>query len=126
MRRTLVVLALVAVSLPACGGSEHGKPKRLPASTSPLQRDGLYTYKTSGFERLSAVVASRHRYPPRTTVEVAGADCGYTETWRPRPERATAWRFCTDGQRWRLASLLDYREFFGQIAVQRFVCRGPF
>jgi hypothetical protein len=58
------------------------------------------------------------------TVEDTG--CGYSERWEPRPERVTEWRFCTDGSRWRLASLYDYHEFFGQAVVQRFACRGPF
>ena len=59
-------------------------------------------------------------------MDVEATPCGYTETWRPRPERFSEWRFCTVGRRWRLASLLDYHEFFGQATIQRFKCRGPF
>src|ERR671937_479719 len=126
MRRSLAALAAVAVWVSACGGSAEKKPERLPARASPLQQQGRYPYATNGFERLSAVISSRHRYPSRSTVEVQVEPCGYTETWRPRPERFSEWRFCTDGRRWRLASLVDYHEFFGQATIQRFKCQGPF
>jgi hypothetical protein len=128
MRGSLAALAAVALWVLACGGSEshQAAPRRLPASASPEPREGRYSYATDGFERLSAVVASSHRYPPRSTVTVEGSDCGYSERWKPRPERLTAWSFCSDGQRWRLAGLFDYHEFFGQATIQRFKCRGPF
>src|SRR5204863_8763775 len=87
---------------------------------------GAYVYRTSGFERLSAVVASRHDYPRLSPVSYSEEGCGLLERWEPRPERSSESRFCTRGTRWRLASLVDYHEFFGQPVRQRFDCRGPF
>jgi hypothetical protein len=129
-RRPVTALALAALCLPSylagCGSSgSESSPKRLPKSASPLPPEGDYSYASRGFERLSAVVSSGHRYPRTSAVTVATASCGYSERWEPRPERIAEWRFCTDGRRWRVASLFDYHEFFGQATIQRFACRGP-
>jgi hypothetical protein len=126
MRRLLAALAVLVVWVSACGGSEEEEtPERPPSGGSPLQQEGRYSYATSGFERLSAVLSSRHRYPRRSTVDVEGDGCGYSELWKAGPERMSRWDFCTDGRRWRLAGLFDYHEFFGQATIQRFRCRGP-
>jgi hypothetical protein len=137
-RRSVTALALAALCLTGglsgflsgflagCGGAgSKSKPKRPPESASPLQAQGDYSYATRGFERLSAVITSGHRYPRSSTVTVERGGCGFSERWQPRPERVTEWRFCSDGRRWRLASLFDYHEFFGQAVTQRFSCRGP-
>jgi len=126
MRRSLAataVLAAMVVWASACGGSSSG-PEPRPPSGSPIEQ-GEYSYATTGFERLRAAFSTAHRYPRTSTVTVEDTACGYTERWQPRPERMTEWRFCTSGRRWRLASLYDYHEFFGQAVVQRFTCRGP-
>ena len=125
-RRSLAALAAVALWATACGGSQEPKPKRQAGESAGLQKAGVYSYATRGYERLSALVASRHDYPRTSTVTVTLTGCGFTERWEPRPERSSEWRFCVDGQRWRLALLLDYHEFFGQPVQQRFSCRGPF
>jgi hypothetical protein len=123
------VAALAALTLSAlgagCGGSSGGKGGE-PAGDGTAQPEGVYSYATTGFERLSAAVASRHDYPHTSTVTVSPEGCGFSERWEPRPERSAEWRFCVDGTRWRLAVLLDYHEFFGQPVMQRFACRGPF
>jgi hypothetical protein len=118
-------LALTALVLGGCGGSDSSPGPAPPADTS-LQPPGEYSYETAGFERLSAVVTSRHAYPRRSIVTIAREGCGFSERWEPRPERVTEWRFCVEGSRWRLASLVDYHEFFGQATTQRFRCRGRF
>jgi hypothetical protein len=125
-RRAVTALVLTALSLTGCGGGDstpEGPPKPSAAS---FQAQGDYSYATSGFERLSAVVASRHAYPRRSTVTVARAGCGFSERWEPRPERISESRFCVEGTRFRLAAITDYHEFFGQSTLQRFRCRGRF
>jgi hypothetical protein len=58
------------------------------------------------------------------TVEQTG--CGIGERWVPRAERSSESTFCLSGPRWRLETLVDYHEFFGQAVTQRFACSGPF
>jgi hypothetical protein len=118
-------LALVALALAGCGESDS-EPSHPTGPSSSLQPPGDYSYSTTGYERLGAVVSSRHAYPRRSTVTVAREGCGFSERWEPRPERVSESRFCVDGRRWRVASLVDYHEFFGQSTLQRFRCRGPF
>jgi hypothetical protein len=123
--RRLAALAAAALWLTACGGSGDGAGPERPQRPASAQPEGEYAYRTKGFERLSAVVASQHDYPRTSTVDVTPQGCGFTERWEPRPERSSEWRFCVDGSRWRLAQLIDYHEFFGQPVTQRFACRGP-
>lgn len=126
MRRSLAALAAVAVWVSACGGSEPEKPPRPRSGSETLQAPGTYSYATRGYERLKAIVASRHNYPRTSTVTITHEGCGFRERWQPRLERSSEWRFCVQGQRWRLALLLDDHEFFGQLVRQQFACRGPF
>jgi hypothetical protein len=126
--RLLAAAAAAALSLAACGGSDSkpGPVKNPPRAGGPgAQPAGVYSYETSGFERLSAVFASRHDYPRVSTVSVTRTRCGFNERWVPRPERSSESRFCLDGKRWRLETLVDYHEFFGQAVPQRFACKGP-
>jgi hypothetical protein len=125
--RRLAALAAAALWLTACGGSDgtQSGSRQQPPHAATAQPEGEYTYKTAGFERLSAVIASQHDYPRASTVTVTREGCGFAERWEPRPERSSEWRFCVDGPRWRLALLVDYHEFFGQPVTQRFVCSGP-
>ena len=119
------VLAAAALSLAAFGWACGGSDSPPPSGDGTRQPEGVYSYVTGGFERLSAAIASQHDYPRSSTVTVSPEDCGFAERWEPRPERSSEWRFCVDGARWRLALLLDYHEFFGQPVMQRFACRGP-
>src|SRR4051794_11610812 len=108
--RRLAALAAAALWLTACGGSGGDSGSQPPPRPASAQPEGEYVYGTTGFERLSAVVASRHDYPRTSTVEVDPRGCGFSERWEPRPERSAEWRFCVDGPRWRLAVLIDYHE----------------
>lgn len=127
--RLLAAAAAVACSLAACGGSDT-KPapstSSQPGDSRTAQPAGAYSYETSGFERLSAVFSSKHDYPRLSTVTVSQTGCGIGERWVPRPERSSESRFCLSGKRWRLETLVDYHEFFGQAVTQRFACSGPF
>jgi hypothetical protein len=126
MRRSLAALAAVALWVSACGGSEQQKPSAQPDRNTTLQPAGTYLYATRGYERLRAIVSTRHDYRRTSTVTVTREGCGFSERWEPRPERSSEWRFCVRGRRWRLALLLDNHEFFGQLVRQRFACTGPF
>src|SRR4051794_31547541 len=98
--RSLAVLAAVALLLTGCGGSGGSATERRPSGTETLPPQGEYSYMTSGFERLSAVVASRHGYPRVSSVTVTREGCGFGERWEPRPERSSESQFCVAGARW--------------------------
>ena len=121
----LLIAAFCGAFAGACGGSGSDHEQK-PQPEARLQPPGEYSYRTGGYERLSAAIASRHDYPRRSTITVSPEECGFSERWEPRPERSAEWRFCQDGPRWRVKLLLDYHEFFGQPVMQRFTCRGPF
>jgi hypothetical protein len=125
--RSLAVLVAAALSLAGCGGgSDGGRAVRKPTVDRTVQGAGTYRYDTRGFERLSAIISSRHAYPHRSTITVSREGCGLSERWDVRPERWVESRFCLANDKWRLASFVDYHEFFGQPVLQRFTCRGPF
>jgi len=124
--RLIAALAAATFLFAACGSSDSKSPARHGPAQPAMQPPGVYSYATTGFERLSAVFSSTHRYPSRSTVEVTRSACGFTERWVPRPERSSESRFCLQAKRWRLDALTDYHEFFGQAVRQRFACRGPF
>jgi hypothetical protein len=123
----IAALAAATFLFGACGSSDS-KPASRPANPPgpAMQPPGAYSYETTGFERLSAVFSSTHRYPARSTVEVTRTGCGYNERWVPRAERSSESRFCVKPKLWRLDALVDYHEFFGQAVRQRFACRGPY
>jgi hypothetical protein len=125
--RLLVAAAAATLSLAACTGSNEPAPRRSrPPAGAAAQPVGVYSYETKGFERLSAVFSSAHRYPRLSTVAVARSACGFNERWVPRAERSSESRFCLKPNRWRLDALVDYHEFFGQAVRQQFACKGPF
>jgi hypothetical protein len=123
-RRSAVVLVLLlAISIAGCG-SDNSPPGSAPAGEA-VQKPGAYTYATRGFDRVSAVLPSRHDYPAETTVTVSRSGCGIAERWDALPERWSVSRFCIDGRRWRLRSIIDYHEFFGQSVREQYDCTGP-
>jgi hypothetical protein len=119
------IVCLAAAFGGGCGGGGSSSEKPPPKGPPAIPAQGVYGYRTSGFERLTAFVASSHRYPRNSTIAVDHSGCGLVEHWEPRPERSSESRFCVEGRRWRLAELVDYHEFFGQPVTQRFRCTGP-
>jgi hypothetical protein len=75
---------------------------------------------------VQAIVSGRHAYPSVTSVSVAKEGCDLIERWDALPERWSEFTSCVVGSRWRLLSLVDYHEFFGESLEQRYDCRGRF
>jgi hypothetical protein len=128
---TLRSLALVAALLAAgwlasCGGSGSSKTPSRQSAQAAVQKPGAYSYATRGADRVAAIVSGRHAYPRETTVSVAKQGCDLIERWDALPERWSEFTSCVVGTRWRLLSLVDYHEFFGESLEQRYDCRGRF
>ena len=119
----LAASTLVALSLGACGDGDGGPepPARPDARTQPA---GIYRYATEGFERIGGPLPGRLAYPATTTITVERSGCTLSERWEARPERYAEWRYCVTGTTWRLRSVTDYHEFFGNAQRRAYRCTG--
>lgn len=91
-------------------------------TSAPRPAAGVYTYDTTGFERLDALGGARHDYPSETTITVRHTDCGVIERWQPLTDRYDERSLCSVGD----TQLLDWyessRAFFGQHDTRRLRC----
>ena len=120
----LAACAVLALLLAGCGGDEGngaGEPAQ-PAAT--VQPAGEYRYATEGFERIGGPLPGRLSYPSTTTITVDSFGCTLSERWDARPERYAEWRYCVTGDTWRLRSVTDYHEFFGNAQRREYRCSG--
>jgi hypothetical protein len=119
----LATCALVALSLGACGDKdgEQVRPARPGTKTQP---SGVYRYTTAGFERIGGPLPGRLSYPRTTKITVERYGCILSERWEARPERYAEWRYCVTGTTWRLRSVTDYHEFFGNAQRRAYRCSG--
>jgi hypothetical protein len=85
---------------------------------------GVYTYATSGSERVSALGGAEHRYPPTSTITVTAGGCGPTLRWDVLTERWSSWSLCRrpDGQA--IAAWSEHHQFFGQDDATDWTCRA--
>jgi hypothetical protein len=115
--------AALAAGVAACGdgGSD---PEPQPTRPAGVQPQGVYRYATEGFERIGGPLPGRLRYPSTTTVTVDAFGCTVSERWDARPERYAEWRYCVTGRTWRLRSVTDYHEFFGNAQRRVYRCSG--
>lgn len=120
--RAAVTAFLLIVAFTGCG-DESGDASA-PARPAGVQATGVYQYLTGGFERIGGPLPGRHRYRATSTVRVDLSDCDLTERWDARPERWAEWRYCITGDTWRLESVTDHHEFFGQVEENAYRCSG--
>jgi hypothetical protein len=118
----LAACALLTLSLGACGGGDEATTPARPATTA--QPEGVYRYATKGFERIGGPLPGRLSYPGNTTITVNRFGCTLSERWEARPERYAEWRYCLTGDTWRLRSVTDYHEFFGNAQRRAYRCSG--
>jgi hypothetical protein len=85
---------------------------------------GVYVYRTSGSESISALGGTTHRYPARSTITVTEAPCGMTLRWDVLQNRSNTATICVTGKRaQRLESWTESHVFFGQHDETRWECR---
>ena len=61
---------------------------------SPARPEGVYVYRTHGFEKTDALTGVTHRYPARSTITVTGDPCGFRLRWDVLEGRSTTWTVC--------------------------------
>lgn len=91
------------------------------AGTTPVPT-GVYVYRTTGSESVSALGGARHRYPARTTITVVSAPCGMKLRWDALEERGNTWTVCDDGAS--SPAWTERHRFFGQDDVSAWACPG--
>ncbi len=92
------------------------------ATAAGLPPAGVYVYATAGSERVDALTGETHRYPARTAVTVAGAACGFVETWSPIRGRSAAATICRGGGGLVQRRLVDRHTFLGVAATRAYRC----
>jgi hypothetical protein len=88
---------------------------------SPIP-EGVYVYRTDGFERTDALTGKTHHYPPRSTIAVRSAACGVSLLWRVLEGRSTEWTFCVTSMGWELRSQDERHTFFGRTERTTYLC----
>lgn len=95
-----------------------------PTPTTSAIPEGVYVYATDGYEKTDALTGVTHRYPRRSTIVVAPADCGLSLDWRVLKGRSTTWIFCVTGGGWNLHSQDERHTFFGRTESTTYVCQN--
>jgi hypothetical protein len=91
------------------------------ASASPIP-PGVYVYGTDGSESTDALTGVTHRYPKRSTITVAAAECGVSLTWRVLQGRSTEWRLCLTDGGWQLRAQDERHTFYGRTERTTYIC----
>lgn len=102
--------------------STHPSPEAVPSGRLPAPRPGVYIYATTGRESISTGAA--HTYPPRTTLTVTNAGCGFRARWDALDGRWQQWQLCATANGWRLTSFVDSHKFLYLQDVHRYRCTG--
>lgn len=119
--------ATPAPAQPTAGpaGSPNAEPPTAPPDDSPevgRPAEGVYAYRTTGYERVAAFGGSRHDYPETTYLTVRGKGCGTTLRWQPLEERWDESDHCLDGNDLTIERFAMYHEFFRQGEEQVYPC----
>ncbi len=86
---------------------------------------GVYVYRTTGYESITALGGTTHRYPARSTITVTKAPCGMMLRWDVLETRSTTMTVCATGAgAQRLDGWTERHVFFGQHDETRWECSG--
>jgi hypothetical protein len=92
-----------------------------PRQASPVP-EGVYVYRTAGFEKTDALTGVTHRYPSRSTITVTADQCGLRLRWDLLEGRSTTWTVCVVSGRWDVESQEERHTFFGRTERTTYTC----
>lgn len=138
----LLAAAVVSIAAAAAGAWLLSHRDRVEASTvadavkryRDLARGGetsipagVYRYRTTGFESVSALGGARHTYPRQSTVTVTPGACGMELRWDVLQGRHTTWQVCgPEGGGLVAGDWEDLHTFFSSADLSRWECSpGP-
>ena len=113
-----------AVPVGACGddGRRAGSAPAQPVAARSRRASTGTRPRASSGSAARCPGASRIRARRRSQSRRYG--CTLSERWEARPERYAEWRYCITGATWRLRSVTDYHEFFGNAQRRAYRCSG--
>ncbi len=86
---------------------------------------GVYRYAIHGGEDIDATILSaRHNYGGVSTIAITPTSCGVEERWQVLRGRWTEVNLCRTEGGSRVATLRDSHEFYGEVRLNAYVCRG--
>lgn len=85
---------------------------------------GVYVYATQGFEYVSALGGSRHRYPARSAITITPTGCGVALRWEPLTTRTNVVTVCSERTGLRVARWTEQHAFFGREDRTDWECEG--
>lgn len=109
-----------APGAPAPGAPAPGAPAGPAAPAMPPE--GVYAYKTTGYEEVDAFGGSRHDYPATTYMTIRKKGCGIVMRWQPLEERWDESDHCVQGSAITIDRFSMYHEFFQSGMEQPYPC----
>jgi hypothetical protein len=114
-----------AASVPP--GEQVGAPAPTASQPSgpmapPPPAEGVYAYRTTGYEEVEAFGGARHDYPAETYMTVRRKGCGVMLRWQPLKERWDESDHCSQGPAITIDRFSMYHEFFQQGEEQPYAC----
>jgi hypothetical protein len=106
--------------VPATAPTAAGRPAGPTAPPPPP--DGVYAYRTTGYEEVEAFGGARHDYPAETYMTVRRKGCGVVLRWQPLKERWDESDHCSQGPNITIDRFAMYHEFFRQGQEQPYTC----
>ena len=112
-----------APGAPAPGAPGPG-PSQAPAGPAApaMPPEGVYAYKTTGYEEVDAFGGSRHDYPATTYMTIRKKGCGVVLRWQPLEERWDESDHCVQGSAITIERFSMYHEFFQSGMEQPYPC----
>jgi hypothetical protein len=86
--------------------------------------EGVYVFKTDGYEETDALAGQRHDYPDESTNTIKRDGCGWTSRWQPLSERWEENELCETSVGTKMKRYTMYHEFFGRGQREEFACDG--
>ncbi len=90
-----------------------------------LLPEGVYTYKTEGFESIKGKISNTNSYPELTPITIVWTRCGYDSRWQPMVSRWDVTSLCLQDNGLVETGSTEQHEFFHTKEQRTYVCDPP-